>query len=220
MYPHESLIPSAADTYTPTHQTASPIQPTFIDSPSYNHSYYSVFESAEPFVLQEDYSLRNSPAFLSQPIVATNPEHHQWRMMPNYAIVGQPGFDFQLPLATEFDNSLLDNTIESSQTISETGFTFVSDKGSKYRSKSSRSSGQPTNVNPGNLDRKTVKRLRNRVSASRCRKKKKEWLNELGDESMCIQDENTNLEYSIRILEDQIASAREYLRQCEQERSS
>jgi hypothetical protein len=75
--------------------------------------------------------------------------------------------------------------------------------------KQSRSAGKPTNiVSNGEMDRKTLKRLRNRVSASRCRVKKKEWINEMEDESNILNHENRKLMKKISALEESIANAK------------
>ena len=80
--------------------------------------------------------------------------------------------------------------------------------------KTSRSAGQPTNiVSNGKMDRKTLKRLRNRVSASRCRIKKKEWINEMEDESNAINSENKLLMKKISALEDSISNMKATLAQ-------
>jgi bZIP transcription factor len=55
------------------------------------------------------------------------------------------------------------------------------------------------------LDRKALKRMRNRVSASRCRVRKKEWINELQDESNKLSNENKMLLQRISSLEESIA---------------
>ena len=72
-----------------------------------------------------------------------------------------------------------------------------------------RTAGQPTNIQSnGKMDRKTLKRLRNRVSASRCRIKKKEWISEMEDESNAILAENQNLLKQIGDLEKALSLAR------------
>ena len=100
--------------------------------------------------------------------------------------------------------------MESGQTIanpSPMSTPMVSDqKGPK------RSVGQPTNiVANGKIDRKTLKRMRNRVSASRCRVKKKEWINELEDESNMLHNENRMLMKKIASLEEMILNAKKFL---------
>jgi hypothetical protein len=73
-----------------------------------------------------------------------------------------------------------------------------------------RATGKPTNVeqsidNTDDLDRLTLKRLRNRVSASRCRQKKKIWVH--------------LLETSVKQLEDLGARTEKYVQELEAERS-
>jgi hypothetical protein len=102
-------------------------------------------------------------------------------------------------------------TMESGQTI---GSQAESPDPNQSRTKP-RTTGQPTNiVATGKMDRKTLKRLRNRVSASRCRIKKKEWINEMEDQSMLMHQENNYLIEKIHNLEEQIAKAKSFLEFC------
>jgi hypothetical protein len=93
--------------------------------------------------------------------------------------------------------------IESSQTV------VLEKEGKKNKP---RQQGQPTNIVPtAKMDRKTLKRLRNRVSASRCRIKKKEWISEMEDESMQLHEENNFLLKKIGLLEEAILKAKQML---------
>ncbi|KAJ3269497.1 hypothetical protein HDV01_001343 [Terramyces sp. JEL0728] len=95
--------------------------------------------------------------------------------------------------------------VESEQTI-------AIDSPHEKKRKGGRSGGQPTNIVPSTkMDRKTLKRLRNRVSASRCRIKKKEWIHEMEDQSLQLQDENMFLMERISFLEESIANSRKFL---------
>jgi len=79
-------------------------------------------------------------------------------------------------------------------------------------SKKNRAVGQPTNIVPtSKMDRKTLKRLRNRVSASRCRIKKKVWINDMEERSNNLNDENDHLKHRIRQLEEAIAQCQNLL---------
>lgn len=103
---------------------------------------------------------------------------------------------------------------ESSQTLETSSqhsyATIVSKKKNKARSV-----GVPTNIIlDEKMDRKTLKRLRNRVSASRCRVKKKEWIIEMEDQSIALYEENKLLLKEVAALEESIESSRKYLQFC------
>jgi hypothetical protein len=90
---------------------------------------------------------------------------------------------------------------ESSQTVMD-----------ESRQTKPRQQGQPTNIVPtAKMDRKTLKRLRNRVSASRCRVKKKEWISEMEEDSMHLHEENNFLLKKIAQLEDAVRRAKQML---------
>ena len=71
--------------------------------------------------------------------------------------------------------------------------------------KAPRQAGLPTNIIPtAKMDRKTLKRLRNRVSASRCRVKKKNWIKDMEEASDALALENRKLVEKISALEHAI----------------
>lgn len=71
--------------------------------------------------------------------------------------------------------------------------------------KAPRQAGLPTNIIPtARMDRKTLKRLRNRVSASRCRVKKKNWIKDMEETSDALALENRKLVEKITKLEHAI----------------
>ncbi len=71
--------------------------------------------------------------------------------------------------------------------------------------KKNRGSGVPTNIQANDsLDRKTLKRMRNRVSASRCRVKRKEWITTLEEETDMIHAQNTELSQRMQELDQAI----------------
>lgn len=83
---------------------------------------------------------------------------------------------------------------------------------SSQTTRKSRAAGKPTNIVPtSKMDRKTLKRLRNRVSASRCRIKKKVWINDMEERSGMLNDENDHLRIHIHRLEDAIAQSQRLL---------
>ena len=78
--------------------------------------------------------------------------------------------------------------------------------------KAARQAGVPTNVIPtAKMDRKTLKRLRNRVSASRCRIKKKNWIKDMEEASESLADENQRLLDRARRLEQVIMHCQQLL---------
>lgn len=102
--------------------------------------------------------------------------------------------------------------LESGQTIANSS---AASSPAPRAKKAARSTGKPTNIVATNkMDRKTLKRLRNRVSASRCRVKKKEWINDLENESAQFNEENIILMQKIASLEESIKDARNYLEFC------
>lgn len=75
-----------------------------------------------------------------------------------------------------------------------------------------RQAGLPTNIIPtAKMDRKTLKRLRNRVSASRCRVKKKNWIKDMEEASDALAMENKKLLEKITHLEHAINQCRALL---------
>lgn len=82
---------------------------------------------------------------------------------------------------------------------------LCNDINNSSQKKTPRQAGLPTNIVPtAKMDRKTLKRLRNRVSASRCRVKKKNWIKDMEETSDALALENrkmvekiTNLEHTI-----------------------
>lgn len=84
----------------------------------------------------------------------------------------------------------------------------------KKKQSGTRSAGKPTNIVPNSkMDRKTLKRLRNRVSASRCRIKKKVWISAMEKEAQDLVVENEALEKEARELEVQLVRARQIAEQ-------
>ena len=82
----------------------------------------------------------------------------------------------------------------------------------KLKKTASRSTGQPTNVVPtAKMDRKTLKRLRNRISASRCRIKKKEWISEMEEQGSLLMEEQHKLLHRLRQLEDAVNHCRQVM---------
>ncbi|KAJ3323114.1 hypothetical protein HDV06_002126 [Boothiomyces sp. JEL0866] len=117
-----------------------------------------------------------------------------------------------------FDYSRIDHSIHVNPAIlegnlgAESEQTIAIESPHEKKRKGGRSAGQPTNIVPNTkMDRKTLKRLRNRVSASRCRIKKKEWIHEMEDQSLQLQDENMFLMERISFLEESIANSRKFL---------
>ncbi|KAJ3313957.1 hypothetical protein HDV04_001263 [Boothiomyces sp. JEL0838] len=117
-----------------------------------------------------------------------------------------------------FDYSRIDHSIHVNPAILEGNLgveseqTIAIESPLEKKRKGGRSAGQPTNIVPNTkMDRKTLKRLRNRVSASRCRIKKKEWIHEMEDQSLQLQDENMFLMERISFLEESIANSRKFL---------
>jgi hypothetical protein len=99
------------------------------------------------------------------------------------------------------DGNILSYGMDSGQTIADVAF-----QTKDYKSKTIAS---PTNIVPNEkVDRKTLKRMRNRVSASRCRVRKKEWIHELEDESNSLSNENKMLLQRIASLEESITALR------------
>ncbi|KAJ3359752.1 hypothetical protein HDU91_004827 [Kappamyces sp. JEL0680] len=121
-------------------------------------------------------------------------------------------------LHSHVDPSILDGAslhtgflMESGQTLAPST-SSTPNVASSDKKQISRSAGKPTNiVATGKMDRKTLKRLRNRVSASRCRIKKKEWISEMEDESNALNNENRALMKRIATIEDSIANAKNTL---------
>jgi len=75
-----------------------------------------------------------------------------------------------------------------------------------------RAQGKPTNIIPtSKMDRKTLKRLRNRVSASRCRIKKKVWVHELEEQYEFLHEERQFLEKKFLQLQQTIQICKRYL---------
>ncbi len=69
-----------------------------------------------------------------------------------------------------------------------------------------RATGQPTNIIVDeSVDRQTLKRLRNRVSASRCRTKKKEWVHDLEDRYDDLKRQKCFQENRIKMLNEAVA---------------
>lgn len=69
-----------------------------------------------------------------------------------------------------------------------------------------RSAGIPTNVtvpNEDTMDRQTLKRLRNRISASRCRAKRRAWVNGIENAYQSLESLQTHLETYVTKLEEQ-----------------
>jgi hypothetical protein len=78
--------------------------------------------------------------------------------------------------------------------------------------KTPRQAGIPTNIVPtAKMDRKTLKRLRNRVSASRCRNKKKGWIKDMETTALTLADDNRRLVCRLSQLEDAIAQCQRLL---------
>jgi hypothetical protein len=72
------------------------------------------------------------------------------------------------------------------------------DQQSEGSYKKMRAPGQPTNIVPTpKMDRKTLKRLRNRVSASRCRIKKKVWIQDMETKANVLEQQR--LHYLTRL---------------------
>ena len=95
-----------------------------------------------------------------------------------------------------------DYGLKSGQTVVKDSKFLTSPSASKIKIKS-------TSINisaHGKVDRKTLKRMRNRVSASRCRIKKKEWIHDLEDESKALSNQNKMLLEKIASLEESIAA--------------
>jgi cyclic AMP-dependent transcription factor ATF-2 len=61
------------------------------------------------------------------------------------------------------------------------------------------------------MDRKTLKRLRNRVSASRCRVKKKLWIHDMEIQAERLAETNAILQHRIHLLEEAINQSRQML---------
>jgi hypothetical protein len=79
---------------------------------------------------------------------------------------------------------------------------------------SKRTAGQPTNVVPNpRMDRKTLKRLRNRVSASRCRNKKKQWVQDLEERHDILKAQKDQLITRLNILKDAVLYSRMVFKQ-------
>jgi hypothetical protein len=79
--------------------------------------------------------------------------------------------------------------------------------------KPSRRASQPIEIEPSpNADKKTLKRLRNRVSASRCRTKKKAWITDLEEKCNSLKEENWNLLKTQQKLEEDIALAKNLIK--------
>ncbi len=67
------------------------------------------------------------------------------------------------------------------------------DQQSEGSYKKMRAPGQPTNIIPTpKMDRKTLKRLRNRVSASRCRIKKKVWIQDMETKANSLEQQRVH----------------------------
>lgn len=80
------------------------------------------------------------------------------------------------------------------------------------KKKAPRQAGVPTNVVPTpKMDRKTLKRLRNRVSASRCRVKKKNWIKNMEYASESLAEENVRIAQRITFLEEAISECQRLL---------
>jgi hypothetical protein len=70
----------------------------------------------------------------------------------------------------------------------------------------------PTNIIPtAKMDRKTLKRLRNRVSASRCRIKKKNWIRDMEEISENLTEENNQLMSRLQALQNAINACRQLM---------
>ncbi|KAI8910883.1 hypothetical protein EDD86DRAFT_128077 [Gorgonomyces haynaldii] len=125
--------------------------------------------------------------------------------------------DRHLPFPHQFSGSMHINPamLEGSQfgspSYSEVSGSVTSPREKKEK-KPVRSSGQPTNIVPtAKMDKKTLKRLRNRVSASRCRIKKKEWINEMEERAVLLKEENRKLSNRCQRLQDAVAHCRALL---------
>jgi hypothetical protein len=197
----------------------SPSEDTFTSAPAA----FGVYSNSLPTGYQEEYfthrdstEIHNfSPDYATTFDLYIYEQQHRYLGMPEtpemWMSSPQNGYnpsplDFMKQSHSHIlDPSCLDSTLgfpeTSGQTISNTSvFTPPATKKT-----SARTAGQPTNiVANGKIDRKTLKRLRNRVSASRCRIKKKEWINEMEDESNSLLDENRVLLKKISGLENAI----------------
>ena len=79
-------------------------------------------------------------------------------------------------------------------------------------SKKSRKAAEPiTLINNSKLDRRTLKRMRNRVSASRCRSKKKEWITDMEETNSLLHEENIMLQERVDELHELIAATKRRL---------
>lgn len=96
--------------------------------------------------------------------------------------------------------------IDSSQSSSDNTVEYNSTTTTTTRG---RKAAEPITITSAQkLDRRTLKRLRNRVSASRCRSKKKEWITEMEEANATLHEENTMLQERISELMVSIARAK------------
>ena len=97
---------------------------------------------------------------------------------------------------------------------STTMFTNNTSKSKSSKAAQRRAPAQATNiVATQEMDMSTLKRLRNKVSASRSRNKKKLWLKQIKDASAILQEENKYLIGLVTELETQINQCRQTLAQ-------
>jgi hypothetical protein len=114
--------------------------------------------------------------------------------------------------SSEYGDHINPAMVESGMSFSYSGESSQSMMEDEKKAAKPRQQGQPTNIVPtAKMDRKTLKRLRNRVSASRCRVKKKEWISEMEEESMGLHEENNFLLKKIAKLEELVRRAKQMM---------
>ena len=104
------------------------------------------------------------------------------------------------------------NVDPSQLDVSNHGFVYESAQSESDPEPKARKPAEPTNVLvTQKMDRKTLKRLRNRVSASRCRTKKKEWIQEMEETNALLDEENSRLQDRVSELQISISRAKEFI---------
>ena len=145
-----------------------------------------------PGVDQTAYGFDSNLLYPSQP---TNDLFQYASMGINFAAPaagpGYPTSNFVVPLSPVREDPVIYETYTPFSTVD--------------KSRSNRSMAQPTNIVAGEeVDRKTLKRLRNRVSASRCRHKKKCWIQDMEERHHLLKQEHDALSERVNMLKEAV----------------